>query len=210
MKGLLAKKIGMTQIFDENGNVVSITVILVEPNVVVACKEKTKNGYSAVVLGFDDLKKKHITKPYGGQFCDGIHPKRFLKEFRDFDVAVLVGDKVGVTLFEGIRFLDVITTSKGKGFQGVVKRYGFRGGNKTHGSKFHREIGSTGQCTTPGHNFKNIKMPGRMGFEQVTVQNLRIIQIDPNLNVIFVRGAVPGNKNCMLIIKSAIKKQRVK
>ena len=206
MKGLIAKKEGMTQVFDESGNLTPVTVIRVEPNVVVSTRTKENNGYEAVVLGLGDVKASKVNKAYAGQFSENVTPKRILKEFRDFDNEVKVGDQIGLELFEGVRFLDVTATSKGKGFQGVMKRWGFHGGRATHGSKFHREAGGTGMCTTPGHTFKNIKMPGRMGFERVTVQNLKVVKIDPELNVILVRGAVPGVKNCTLIVKSAVKK----
>ena len=206
MKGLIAKKVGMTQVFDESGNLTPVTVIHVEPNVVVSAKTKENNGYEAVVLGLDDVKASKVSKAYAGQFSENVTPKRILKEFRDFDNEVKVGDQIGLELFEGVRFLDVTATSKGKGFQGVMKRWGFHGGRASHGSKFHREAGGTGMCTTPGHSFKNIKMPGRMGFERVTVQNLKIVKVDPELKVILVRGAVPGVKNCTLIVKSAVKK----
>ena len=207
MKGLIAKKVGMTQVFDEDGNLTPGTVIRVEPNKVVALKDKETFGYDAVVLGVDEKKKSTVTKSYAGQFPENVAPVKHLKEFRDFDGEVKVGDEVGVELFESTRYLDVTATSKGKGFQGVMKRWGFHGGRSTHGSKFHREPGGTGQCTSPGRCFKNIKMPGRMGRERVTVQNLRIVKIDPELKVVMVRGSVPGNKDCALIIKSAVKKE---
>jgi len=206
MKGLIAKKVGMTQVFDESGNLTPVTVIRVEPNVVVATKTKETNGYNAVVLGLDDLKKSLINKAYAGQFPENINPKRHLKEFRDFDSQVKVGDQIGLELFNGSRFVDVTATSKGKGFQGVMKRWGMHGGRASHGSKFHREQGGTGCCTTPGHSLKNIRMPGHMGFERVTVQNLKIVKADPELKVLLVRGAIPGNKDCTLIVKSAVKK----
>lgn len=206
MKGLIGKKVGMTQVFDESGNLTPVTVIHVEPNTVVATRTKENNGYEAVVLGVGDLKPNKVTKPYAGQFSEGVTPKRTLKEFRDFDNEVKIGDQFGVELFDKTRFLDVTANSKGKGFQGVMKRWGFHGGRKTHGSKFHREPGGTGQCTTPGHTFKNTKLPGRMGNVRVTVQNLRIVKIDPELKVILVRGAVPGTRNSTLIVKSAVKK----
>ncbi len=206
MKGLIGKKLGMTQVFDESGNLTPVTVIHVEPNTVVATRTKENNGYEAVVLGVGDLKPNKVTKPYAGQFSEGVTPKRTLKEFRDFDNEVKIGDQFGVELFDKTRFLDVTANSKGKGFQGVMKRWGFHGGRKTHGSKFHREPGGTGQCTTPGHTFKNTKLPGRMGNVRVTVQNLRIVKIDPELKVILVRGAVPGTRNSTLIVKSAVKK----
>jgi large subunit ribosomal protein L3 len=206
MKGLIAKKVGMTQVFDEAGNLIPVTVIRVEPNTVVATKTKEANGYDAVVLGLEDMRDSLVNKAYKGQFPENIKPKRHLKEFRDFDSEVKVGDLVGLELFEKSRFLDVTSTSKGKGFQGVMKRWGFHGGRATHGSKFHREAGGTGECTTPGHSFKNVKMAGRMGAQRVTVQNLKIVKLDPELKVILVRGAVPGNKDCTLIVKSAVKK----
>lgn len=206
MKGLIGKKLGMTQVFDESGNLTPVTVIHVEPNTVVATRTKENNGYEAVVLGVGELKPNKVTKPYAGQFSEGVTPKRTLKEFRDFDNEVKIGDQFGVELFDKTRFLDVTANSKGKGFQGVMKRWGFHGGRKTHGSKFHREPGGTGQCTTPGHTFKNTKLPGRMGNVRVTVQNLRIVKIDPELKVILVRGAVPGPRNSTLIVKSAVKK----
>ena len=206
MKGLIAKKVGMTQVFDEDGSLTPVTVIRVEPNTVIARKTKETAGYDAVVLGLDDLKKNKVSKSYAGQFPENITPKKTLKEFRDFDGEVAVGDEVGVELLDGLRYVDVTATSKGKGFQGVMKRWGFHGGRATHGSKFHREPGGTGQCTSPGRTFKNVKLPGRMGRERVTVQNLKVVKIDPELKVVMVRGAVPGNKNCTLIIKNAVKK----
>lgn len=206
MKGLIAKKVGMTQVFDESGNLVPVTVIRIEPNTVIATRTKERNGYDAVVLGIDDVKESKVTKAYKSQFAENIAPKRTLKEFRDFEKEVKVGDLIGMELFDGTRFLDVTSTSKGKGFQGVMKRWGFHGGRASHGSKFHREAGGTGQSTTPGHTFKNIKMPGRMGFKKVTIQNLQIVKTDADLKVIMVRGAVPGNKDCTLIVKSAVKK----
>lgn len=206
MKGLIAKKVGMTQVFDSNGELTPVTVIHVEPNTVVATKTKEANGYDAVVLGLEDVKDLKINKAYKGQFPENVSPKRHLKEFREFEQEVKVGDQIGLELFESTSYLDVTATSKGKGFQGVMKRWGFHGGRATHGSKFHREAGGTGNCTTPGHSLKNVKMPGRMGFDRVTVQNLKIVKIDPELKVIMVRGAVPGVKDCTLIIKSAVKK----
>jgi large subunit ribosomal protein L3 len=210
MKGLIAKKIGMTQLFDESGNLTPVTVIRVDPNTVVARKTKASAGYEAVLLGLEDMKSAKVKKPYAGQFAEpdgpAVAPKKILKEFRDFEGDVKVGDAVGIEIFDGVRFLDITAISKGKGTQGVMKRWGFHGGRDSHGSKFHREAGSTGQCTSPGHSFKNIKMPGRMGREKVTVQNLRIVKIDPELNVLMVRGSVPGVKDCMLLVKSAVKK----
>ena len=206
MKGLIAKKVGMTQVFDENGNLTPVTVIHVEPNTVIATKTEEKCGYNAVVLGLEDLKPGKVSKPYAGQFPENVTPKRHLKEFRDFEGEVKVGDQIGVELFDKVRFIDVTATSKGKGFQGVMTRWGIHGGRATHGSKFHREAGGTGACTTPGHTLKGVKMPGHMGNERVTVQNLKVVKVDPELKVLMVRGAVPGVKDCTLIVRAAVKK----
>ena len=197
----------MTQVFDESGDLIPVTVIHVEPNVVVSVKKAETSGYDAAVLGVGALKPSRTVKPYAGQFSEGIAPRREIKEFRDFGLDVKVGDEVGIEIFESMRFLDVTAVSKGKGFQGVMKRWGFHGGPAAHGSKFHRAPGSTGQNTTPSRSMKNTKMAGRMGRNRVTVQNLRIQKIDPELKVVMVRGSVPGRKNCTLIVKSAVKKE---
>jgi large subunit ribosomal protein L3 len=206
MLGLLAKKIGMTQVFNDEGNLVPVTVMRIDPNIVVAQKNKEKDGYAAVILGVDDMKKNRVTKPYAGQFAENITPKKIIKEFRDFEKEVAVGDSLGVELFEDCRYVDVSGVSKGKGFQGVVKRWGFHGGRHTHGSKFHREPGSTGQSTYPGRTFKNVKLPGRMGRERVTVLSLRVIKVDPEKQVIMVHGAVPGINKGVVVVRAAVKK----
>lgn len=205
MIGLIGKKVGMTQVFDSIGHLMPVTVIKVEPNIVVALKNKEKFGYSSVVLGSGELKEKHVAKPYAGQFGEGIKPVKLLKEFRGFSKEVAVGDKLGLELFEGLSYLDVTAVSKGKGFQGVMKRWGYGGGRASHGSKFHRTAGSTGQCTSPGRSFKNTTMPGRMGADKVTVQNLKIVKIDNELGVVMVRGSVPGKKDAVVFLKSAVK-----
>ena len=206
MLGLMAKKIGMTQVFDEEGNLVPVTVLRIDPNVVVAQKTPEKDGYSAVILGVDDLKPQRVSKPYKGQFPENITPKKRIREFRDFEKEVAPGDSLGVDLFEGVRYVDVTGISKGKGFQGVVKRYGFGGGRKTHGSKFHREPGSTGQSTYPGKTFKNVKLPGRMGRERVTVLSLRLVQVDAEKRLLMIRGAVPGVNKSLVVVRAAVKK----
>jgi large subunit ribosomal protein L3 len=206
MLGLMARKLGMTQVFDETGNLVSVTVVKIEPNVVIAQKTEEKDGYKAVVLGIDEVKQGKVSKPYAGQFPENITPKKTLKEFRDFEKEVAPGDKLGVELFEGIRYVDVTGVSKGKGFQGVVRRYKFGGGRATHGSKFHREPGSTGQNTYPHKTFKNRKMPGRMGRERVTVQSLRVVNVDMEKQLVLVRGAVPGNNKGLVVVKAAVKR----
>ena len=206
MLGLMARKVGMTQIFDEEGNFIPVTVLRVDANVVIARKEKEKDGYEAVVLGVGDVKKNRITKPNAGRFPEGIGPKKTVREFRDFEKEVKAGDSLGIELFEGCRYVDVTGISKGKGFQGVVKRYGFAGGRSTHGSKFHREPGSTGQNTFPHKTFKNRKLPGRMGREQVTTLSLQLIKVDAEKNLLMVRGAVPGINKGLVFVRSAVKK----
>ncbi len=206
MLGLIGKKIGMTQVFDERGVVSPVTIIQIEDNVVVSKRTPEKNGYSACVIGSRDKKKSRITKPYAGQFKEGVAPKQYLVEFRDFEKESNVGDVLGVELFNDFDFVDVIGTSKGKGFQGVMRRHGFDGGRKTHGSKFHREPGSTGNSSTPGKTHRGIKMPGHMGNERVTVQNLKVVKVDAEKKVLLVRGAVPGPRDGMVIVRRAVKK----
>lgn len=206
MLGLMAKKVGMTQVFDSEGNLTPVTVIRVDPNVVIAQKTEEKNGYAAVLLGVDDKKKSRVTKPYAGQFPENIAPKKRIREFRNFEREVAVGDSLGVELLGECRYVDVTGVSKGKGFQGVMKRWNFAGGRSTHGSKFHREPGSTGQCTSPGRSFKNIKMPGRMGRERVTVLNLKVVKVDVESRTIMVRGAVPGINKGTIVVRAAVKK----
>jgi large subunit ribosomal protein L3 len=208
MLGLMARKLGMTQIFSEEGGLVPVTVLHVDPNVVIARKNEEKNGYNAVVLGVDDAKEKKVTKPYAGQFPEGVAPKKRIKEFRGFSKDCAVGDSLGVEIFEGCRYVDVQGISKGKGFQGVVKRYRFGGGRKTHGSKFHREPGSTGQSTYPHKTFKNVKLPGRMGREQVTTLNIRVIKIDVEKQLLLIHGSVPGVNKGLVVVRAAVKKQR--
>ncbi|HRZ65743.1 MAG TPA: 50S ribosomal protein L3 [Spirochaetia bacterium] len=208
MIGLIGKKTGMTQVFDETGKLIPVTVIEFPPNVVVGTKTADKDGYDAVLLGVYDQKKVNTTKPFAGQFPEGVAPKKILREMRGFEGEVKVGESLGPKAFEGVRFVDVTATSKGKGFQGVVKRWGFGGGRNTHGSKFHREPGSTGQSTYPHHTFKNVKLPGRMGRERVTVQNLRVVRIDAEAGFMLVRGAVPGPRSCTVVVRDAVKKQK--
>jgi len=206
MLGLMARKVGMTQVFDETGSLVPVTVIRIEPNVVIAQKSEDKDGYKAVVLGVDEQKKNRASKPYAGQFPENIPPQKTMREFRDFEKEVNPGDKLGAEVFEGIRYVDVIGVSKGKGFQGVVRRYGFGGGRATHGSKFHREPGSTGQSTYPHKTFKNVKLPGRMGREQVTVLSQRVVKVDKEKQLVLIKGAVPGVNKGLIVIRSAVKK----
>ncbi|GHV78799.1 50S ribosomal protein L3 [Spirochaetia bacterium] len=206
MLGLMAKKVGMTQIFDDDGNLVPVTVLRIDPNTVVARKTEDKDGYAAVLLGIDDMKQSRVSKPYAGQFSESITPKKRIREFRDFEKEVADGDELGIEVFEGVRYVDVTGVSKGKGMQGVIKRWGFSGGRASHGSKFHREPGGTGQSTYPGRTFKNMKLPGRMGREQVTTLSLKLVKVDTENKLIMVRGAVPGINKGIVVVRAAVKK----
>lgn len=206
MIGLIGKKVGMTQVFDETGVVTPVTVVKIDPNVVVGHRTEEKDGYNAVLLGAGEMKESRTTKPYAGQFVDDVKPQQRLVEIRDFEQECKIGDTFGVDLFNDISFIDVIGTSKGKGTQGVVKRWGFGGGRATHGSKFHRENGATGMAAWPSKVIKGLKMSGRMGNERVTVQNLKIVKVDAEKQVVLVKGAVPGRKNGALILQKAKKK----
>jgi len=208
MLGLYAKKVGMTQVFDAAGNLLPVTVMRFDPNVVIAKKTKEADGYAAVIVGLDDAKKNRVTKARAGQFPENIPPKKRICELRDFEKEVAVGDSLGIEVLDGVRYVDVSGVSKGKGFQGVVRRYHFGGGRKTHGSKFHREPGSTGQSTYPAKTFKNVKLPGRMGREKVTVLSLRIVKTDPEKQLIMVKGAVPGINKGLVFVRAAVKKGR--
>jgi large subunit ribosomal protein L3 len=208
IKGLIGKKIGMTQIFDENGLAVPITLIEAGPCYVTQVRNPEKDGYNAVQLGFEEVKPKRLT---GGQLGhlknNELPPLRFLREFRVKDPQVSEGDKLEVgEVFDVGEQVDVVGTSKGKGFQGAVKRHGFRGGPKTHGqSDRQRATGSIGATTTPGRVFKGKRMPGHMGFERVTIHNLRVEYVDGERNLIGVRGSIPGPKGGVVMIKEARK-----
>lgn len=206
MLGLIGKKVGMTQVFDAQGRLTPVTVIKVEDNVVIANRTEEKNGYVAAVLSSMDKKKSRTTKPYAGQFKDVCEPKKTIVEMRDFDNEVAVGDVLGVDLFKDVAFVDVTGTSKGKGYQGGMKRYGFGGGRATHGSKFHRDLGGTAMSSTPSHTFKGHRMAGHMGDERVTVQNLKVVAVDSEMQVIMVKGAIPGATDGTVIVKKAVKK----
>ena len=206
MLGLIGKKVGMTQVFDAQGKLIPVTVIKVEDNVVIANRTDDKNGYSAAVVATGEIKKSQTTKPYAGQFKDVCEPKKVVMEMRDFDNEVNVGDKLGVDLFKEVAYVDVTGVSKGKGYQGGMKRYGFGGGRKTHGSKFHRDLGGTAMSSTPAHTFKGHRMAGHMGNEQVTVQNLKLVAVDSEMQVLMVKGAIPGPTDSTVIIKKAVKK----
>jgi len=210
LKGLIGKKIGMTQIFDDNGAAVPVTLIEAGPCYVTQVRTPVKDGYSAVQLGFQEVKPKRLT---GGQIGHlkrhELPPLRFLREFRIKDPQVKEGDVVSVNdAFAVGERVDVIGTSKGKGFQGAVKRHGFAGGPKTHGQSDRlRAPGSRGSTTTPGRVFKGSRGPGHMGFERVTVQNLRVVLVDGERNLLGVRGAIPGPRGGLVLIKEARKNE---
>jgi large subunit ribosomal protein L3 len=215
MKSILGKKVGMTQIFDERGEVISVTVIEAGPCFVAQIKTQERDGYSAIQMGFEEAKAKSLTRPQVRHLQKSNLPAlRHLREFRmDGDDATDLeeGQKVTVEIFRVGEAVDVTGVTKGRGFAGVVKRHGFSGGPKTHGqSDRHRTPGSIGACYTPGRVFKGKRMPGRMGNERVTVQNLQVVMVDPERNLLAVRGAVPGAKNGLLMIRQARKTRVMK
>jgi large subunit ribosomal protein L3 len=206
-KGLIGKKIGMTQIFDENGAAIPVTVIEAGPCFVTQVRTATSDGYASVQLGFDEVKPKRLTNGEKGHLKrNNLPPLRFLREFRAKEPGVNEGEKVTVSLFTVGERVDVIGTSKGKGFQGGVKRYHFRGGPRTHGaSDRERAPGSRGSTTTPGRVYKGARGPGHMGDDRVTAQNLKVVLVDSERNLIGVRGAVPGARNGLVVIREARK-----
>ena len=206
-KGIIGRKVGMTQIFDEKGNVIPVTVIEAGPCTVAQVKTVETDGYDAVQLGFGEVKDKHINKPENGHFAKaGLEAKKHLREFRLESVeGVKVGDKVKADVFEAGEKVDVQGISKGKGFQGVIKRHGQHRGPMGHGSMYHRRPGSMGSTSTPGRVFKGKKLPGHMGRVTITIQNLDVVRVDMDKNVILLKGSVPGAKGSILKIKSAVK-----
>ena len=204
MPGLLGKKIGMTSVFSAEGKNVPCTVIEAGPCVVTQVKTVEKDGYAAVQLGFQDKKEKHTTKPLMGHFKKaGVTPKKHLAEFKEFETELNLGDTVTVELFNGADFVDVAGTSKGKGFQGVVKRHGFGGvGQTTHGQHNRaRKPGSIGACSYPAKVFKGMRMGGQMGGNRVTVQNLQVLKVIAEHNLLLVKGSIPGCKGSIVIIE---------
>lgn len=208
MNGILAKKIGMTQVFEETGNLVPVTVLQAGPMVVVQKKTVETDGYNAIVVGFGEINEKNVNKPRKGQFKKAnASYKRYLREFKVEDVEKYnLGDEITVEIMDGVEFVDVIGTSKGKGTQGVIKRHGFGRGRESHGSKFHRMPGGMGAATWPGKVFKGHRMMGRMGNERVTVQNLKVVRVDKENGIILIKGAVPGPKKGLITVRKAIKK----
>ena len=199
----------MTSIYDDNGVAVPVTVIEAGPCVVVQRKANDTDGYTAVQLGYEDQKEQRVNKPSLGHFKKaGVDAKRVLSEFRvDESVEAAVGDVIAADVFAEVNFVDIIATGKGRGFQGVVKRYDFGGGRASHGGGWIRRPGSIGMCEFPGRVFKGKKMPGQMGSKRVTTQNLKIMQVRPEENLILVKGSVPGANGGIVVIKEALKKK---
>ena len=209
MKGILGKKLGMTQIFTAEGIVVPVTVVEATPNVVTQIKTVEKDGYSAIQVGFEDAKEKSLNKPQKGHLAAANVLKKHLKEFRvDSVEEFTVGQEIKADLFAAGEIIDVTGISKGKGFQGPIKRHGQSRGPESHGSRYHRRPGSMGACSFPGRVFKNKKLAGHMGSVKVTVQNLEVVRVDADKNLILVKGAIPGPKGSMVTIKEAVKSSK--
>lgn len=206
-KAILGRKVGMTQIFDENGKKVPVTVIEAGPCVVVQKKTVEKDGYNAIKVGYGDVREVLINMPTKGQFkAAGVPVKRYLKEFRLEDInGYEVGQEINVDIFAAGDKVDVSGVSKGKGFQGTIKKWGARRGPMSHGSKFHRAVGSMGGSSDPSRTFKNKKMPGHMGNVNTTVLNLEVVRVLPEKNAILIKGGVPGPNKGLVVIKNTIK-----
>ena len=206
-KAILAKKVGMTQIFDENGAFVPVTVLQAGPCTVVQKKTVDKEGYDAVQVGFGEIREKLVNKPVKGHFANaGVAVKKYLKEFRFEDAASYeVGQEIKADIFANGDKVDAVGISKGKGYQGAIKRFGLSRGPMKHGSKYHRHAGSNGSSASPSRVFKGKHMPGQMGHVRVTVQNLEIVRVDVENNMILVKGAVPGAKKGLIILKETVK-----
>ena len=206
-KAIMGRKIGMTQIFNENGKIVPVTVIEAGPCVVIQKKTTEKDGYEAIRVGFADVKEKLLSKPVRGQFTKaGVAIKRYIKEFKlDNASEYQVGQEIKIDIFEIGEKVDVTGTSKGKGFQGTIKRWNGHRGPMSHGSKFHRSVGSMGGSSDPSRTFKNKKMPGHMGNVKTTVLNLEVVKIMPEKNVILIKGGVPGPNKGIVVIRNSVK-----
>lgn len=207
VNALLGRKLGMTRIFTEDGRWIEVTLLQAGPCTVVQRKTEDKDGYDAVQVGFEDRKESRLTKPVLGHFKHaGVNPKRVLREFRVETASPLKpGDEIRTDIFKAGDRVDVSGTSKGKGFAGVQKRYGFKGGPGGHGSNFHRAPGSIGQSAYPSKVIRGKRMPGRMGNTGATTQNLEVIEVDPVKNLLVVRGAVPGAKGGLVVVKQSVK-----
>ena len=205
-KAILRRKVGMTQIFDENGKAIPVTVIEAGPCTVVQVKTKDTDGYEAIQLGFGEVKEKNLIRPIKGHFTKAnVTPKKHLREFRLEEISYNVGDEIKADIFKSGETVDVTGTTKGKGFQGVIKRHGQSRGPMGHGSMYHRRPGSMGSTSTPGRVYKGKNLPGHMGNQTVTVQNLEIVKVDLDKNVLLIKGSVPGNKGAILKIRNSTK-----
>ena len=206
-KAILTTKVGMTQVFGEDGVLTPVTVLQAGPCVVTQVKTVENDGYSAVQVGFGDIREKLVNKPTKGHFAKaGVPAKRFLKEFRLEDAEnYTLGQEIKADVFAAGDKVDATAKSKGKGFQGAIKRHGQSRGPMAHGSKYHRHAGSNGSATTPGRVFKGKHMPGHMGAVRVTVQNLEVVRVDAEKNLILVKGAVPGPKKSLVMLKESVK-----
>ena len=206
-KGIIGKKLGMTQVFADDGATVGVTVVEVEPSVIVQVKTKDKDGYDAIQLGYGRTKQKNVTKPLQGHFSRAYKGFfRNLKEFQAETEKYETGQEITADIFQAGDFVDVVGTSKGKGFAGVVKRHGFAGGKATHGSMHHRAPGSIGASADPARVFKGTKMGGQMGNVRKTIQNLQVWQVRPDRNLLLLKGSIPGSENGFVLIKKATKK----
>ena len=204
-KAILAKKVGMTQIFNEAGELVPVTVLQTGPCVVTQVKTTENDGYEAVQVGFEDIREKLVNKPVKGMFDKaGVSYKRYVREFK-LEGEYSVKDEIKVDVFEAGDKIDATAIAKGKGFQGAIKRHGQSRGPMAHGSKYHRHAGSNGSCSTPSRVFKGKKMPGHMGGKKVTTQNLEVVRVDAEKNLLLVKGAVPGPKKSLVTIKESVK-----
>jgi len=206
MEGILGRKLGMTQIFAEDGAMIPVTILKAGPCLVVQLKTEAKDGYGAAQIGLvEDRPPRHVPQPLSGHFSRaGVTPMRRLEEFAvSGDDELSPGDEIRVGIFQEDDYVDVSGTSKGKGFQGVIKRHGFSGGRATHGSMFHRAPGSVGQASDPSRVFPGQRLPGRMGGKRVTTKNLRVVKIDEEKNLLYVKGAVPGSRNGYVAIRRA-------
>ena len=204
-KAILARKVGMTQIFNEAGEFVPVTVLQAGPCVVTQVKTVENDGYAAVQVGFEDIREKLVNKPVKGMFDKaGVSYKRFVRELK-LEGEYAVKDEIKADIFEAGDKIDATAIAKGKGFQGAIKRHGQSRGPMAHGSKYHRHAGSNGSCSTPSRVFKGKKMPGHMGGKKVTTQNLEVVRVDAEKNLLLVKGAVPGPKKSLVTIKESVK-----
>ena len=212
VKGLLGTKLGMTQLWDENNRVVPVTVIDARTNVITQVRQPSTDGYNAIQVGFGEIEGRKVNKPQSGHFAKaGTTPRRHVVEIRTADASeYTIGQEVSVETFEAGQIIDVTGTSKGKGFAGVMKRHGFHGVGASHGAhKNHRKPGSIGACATPGRVFKGVRMAGRMGSDTVTTQNVTVHAVDVDRGLILLKGAVPGPKGGVIVLRTAAKKQEV-